>query len=167
TSEKRHPIVVDVIQSLTVVSWIDFLCTYCIPLGIILVLNIAILVKVLKLGDFWKNNTNIIQKKHKPIIMIILIVCAYAFCWFPFQCLFLMEICIKHCPKKLLKQKFPPEYLLFGYTLGYANSCINPIIYAVLSMNFRNSCSTVIDKISKSFSSSTKETLEHHNETRL
>ncbi|RWS22256.1 somatostatin receptor type 2-like protein [Leptotrombidium deliense] len=145
----------------------DYSSTYCVPLGIIIVLNIAILVKVLKLGNFWKQSTNMIQKKHKPIIMIMLIVCAYAFCWFPYQSLFLMEICIKYCPKKLLKQKFPPEYLLFGYTLGYANSCINPIIYSALSVNFRNSCSVVIDKISKSFSSSTKDSPEPNNQTRL
>ncbi|RWS24737.1 galanin receptor type 1-like protein [Leptotrombidium deliense] len=129
------------LNKLYYISWIDSMMTFYIPLTIITALNIAILVKITRMGHLWnKGNKSAIRRGNKTTIMIALIVCGFAVCWFPFQCLYLLNMI------PVLRQKFPPEYLLMGYTLGFANSCLNPIIYSLLSEKFRKSCTNTYRK---------------------
>ncbi|RWS22923.1 somatostatin receptor type 2-like protein [Leptotrombidium deliense] len=133
-----------VIKDFRIISWIDFIIGYMGPVFFISLFNVLILVKIIKRSKRRNLSAQIDRKKQrsntKSWVMILLIIFFYLICWFPFECLYIMEICIRQCPKRILKQILPPEYLILGYVLSFFNSCINPIIYSLLSENFQNAC---------------------------
>lgn len=75
-----------------------------------------------------------IRSKKRVTKMIIIVVGIFALCWLPIQILFMFQYF----------GNFPHTVVTFGIQmtcncLAYMNSCVNPILYAFLSENFRRS----------------------------
>ena len=74
-----------------------------------------------------------LSKKRKVTRMVLAVVVVFAVCWFPIHTLNLwMRLAVD----------FPYSYAtyifkVFAHTLSYANSCVNPFVYAFMGENFR------------------------------
>ena len=72
--------------------------------------------------------------KKRVTNMVVIVVCIFAICWLPINIRFLVHYFIGY-----------PEasgfyiYQVLATCLAYMNSCVNPILYAFLSENFRKS----------------------------
>lgn len=77
---------------------------------------------------------NAIVSKRRVTRLVIVVIIAFALCWLPIQVVFLMQ----HFGTNPQSRFFRTFHVLSN-CLAYANSSINPILYAFLSENFRNS----------------------------
>lgn len=131
-----------------------FLFGLVLPLFIIIILYSLMVLRLLKLGRNMKGRktdkrqskdglvkrgegkgkSENLRSKRRVMKMIIVVVMMFVLCWTPIHVMFMLQgfivedinghfICFK----------------IFCNCLAYANSCINPILYAFLSENFRNS----------------------------
>lgn len=109
---------------------------YMIPLMLICLLY-GFLLKRLLYGVVpgGSQRADSIRAKKRVTKMVVIVVLIFALCWLPIQVIFLV-------------QHFDPDYELTTETssinmaancLAYMNSCVNPILYAFLSENFRRS----------------------------
>lgn len=76
-----------------------------------------------------------IRSKKRVTKMIVIVVGIFALCWLPIQILFMIQV---------FSNFFEANVATFGIQmtsncLAYMNSCVNPILYAFLSENFRRS----------------------------
>ena len=117
--------------------WYTFLLGYAIPVAIVVVLYALVLSKVKTLGP--KGSTSSTREKrvcHRKVTRLVLIVVAvYIVCWLPYW-VFQMELTIN-------SDTDMPPWKVFVFQLitclSYTNSMLNPVIYAFLSENFRDS----------------------------
>ena len=66
--------------------------------------------------------------------MVMCVVVVFAVCWLPVYVLQLyFRFDEKHFPKTVAMYAFK----VFAHILTYANSCINPVVYAFMGRNFR------------------------------
>uniref|UniRef100_A0A914UJ00 G-protein coupled receptors family 1 profile domain-containing protein n=1 Tax=Plectus sambesii TaxID=2011161 RepID=A0A914UJ00_9BILA len=78
-----------------------------------------------------------IRAKRKVTRMVMGVVIAFAVCWLPLNiCFFFTGVVY---PKNLVGPggKWMVIFQIFSQVLAYTNSCLNPILYAFLSDNFR------------------------------
>ena len=75
------------------------------------------------------------ENKKRVTRMIFIIVSVFAVCWLPAHIRFIMQFFFRYYPEST------PFYIFqtLGTCLSYMNSCMNPILYAFLSENFRQS----------------------------
>ncbi|PIK43923.1 putative galanin receptor type 1, partial [Apostichopus japonicus] len=74
------------------------------------------------------------QTRRKVVRMLIAVVVAFTICMTPMQ-LFVLWDTVKGFP---LDTTLGQLFLPFAYAMYFLNSCLNPIIYAILSTNFRS-----------------------------
>ncbi|KAF5897074.1 galanin receptor type 1-like, partial [Clarias magur] len=78
------------------------------------------------------------RSKRKTAQTVLLVIAAFLFCWMP-QHIIAMWAEFGEFP--LTEASF--AFRIMAHCLSYGNSCVNPILYAFLSENFRKACRQV------------------------
>jgi allatostatin receptor len=109
---------------------------YVVPLQIICVLY-GFLLKRLLYGVVpgGSQRAESIRSKKRVTRMIIIVVVVFAICWLPIHICFMIQYFDPHYETNILNTSF----LMTANCIAYMNSCMNPILYAFLSENFRRS----------------------------
>ncbi|XP_064645724.1 allatostatin-A receptor-like [Lineus longissimus] len=109
-----------------------FVIGYLVPLTLIFVLYGLILRTLMKAGELGAGSLRSTTSKWRAARMVITVVLTFMLCWLPAEILFIIEF-LENRPVSI-------QWLflqVFAQVFAYANSCINPILYALLSANFR------------------------------
>ncbi|KAK3091210.1 hypothetical protein FSP39_017982 [Pinctada imbricata] len=116
-------------------TWYTFLLGFAIPLSLITVLYISVIVRLQQVGPKVKSKEK--KRSHKKVTrMVLAVISVYIICWLPYW-VFQINLTFQ---KRDHKTKEWEIYLFNGFTvLSYANSMLNPLLYAFLSENFRRS----------------------------
>ncbi|XP_015789363.1 allatostatin-A receptor-like [Tetranychus urticae] len=114
-----------------------FLSSYAIPLTLAFVLYVYMLKRL------WHNDIRTgrsVRNKRKVTRMVVVVVVIFAICWGPIHIVLTLRSQGMFEPDS----KFKLVTLIVSQILAYINSCINPILYAFLSENFRKAFRKVI-----------------------
>ena len=113
--------------------WYAFLLGFAIPVSLISVFYALVLVRLKAVGP--KIKTKEKKRTHRKVTkMVLTVIAVYVVCWLPY---WIFQVDLTFRTSHLLKW----EILLFQVftLLSYANSMLNPLLYAFLSDNFRKS----------------------------
>nr|ANO39035.1 GCR064 [Schmidtea mediterranea] len=112
-----------------------FIFAYFLPLLMISLLYGKLLCRLLhgRTSKMAQSNEALKSKK-RVTIMVVIVIVAFAACWLPIQSVFLLQIYEFDVGGPLFR-----TIHIFSNCLAYANSMVNPILYAFLSENFRRS----------------------------
>lgn len=117
-----------------------FLSSYVVPLALIFCLYMLML-KRLWFGSSPGGHVSAesLRSKKRVTRMVVVVVVIFAVCWFPIQIVLVLKSIDAYeiTPFRLMVQ-------ITSHTLAYMNSCVNPILYAFLSDNFRKAFNKVI-----------------------
>jgi allatostatin A receptor len=110
-----------------------FASSYLIPLVLISGLYLVMLCRL------WKSNLNQSKEsrrgKRRVTRLVIIVVVCFATLWLPVQLILLLKsLGLYHA-----QTSFTIALQIFAQVLAYISSCINPLLYAFLSENFRKS----------------------------
>ncbi|XP_070496167.1 allatostatin-A receptor-like [Chironomus tepperi] len=115
-----------------------FTSSYCMPLFFISFLYILMLLRL------WKSNLaqSAESKRGKKRVtrLVIVIVACFAILWFPIQLILLL----KSLDYYKAQTHWTIAFQICAHILAYASSCVNPLLYAFLSENFRKSFRKII-----------------------
>uniref|UniRef100_UPI00358E7628 somatostatin receptor type 5-like n=1 Tax=Myxine glutinosa TaxID=7769 RepID=UPI00358E7628 len=106
---------------------------FFLPLFIICLCYLLIILKV-KSSGMRVNSSKSRRSEKRVTQMVVVVVAVFVLCWLPFYILNIVNLAVE-----------PPEDMLFHclylfiVILSYTNSCANPILYAFLSENFKQS----------------------------
>ncbi|XP_077999641.1 QRFP-like peptide receptor [Glandiceps talaboti] len=81
------------------------------------------------------STSNMDRAKRKVIKMLLAVVSAFAFCWFPFQFYVVIDDNIPE--EHRLNRDYRKHVRFFFLWIGYANSAMNPIIYCGFNDSYR------------------------------
>ncbi|XP_054708576.1 allatostatin-A receptor-like [Uloborus diversus] len=117
-----------------------FLSSYIIPLGCIFVLYMLMLKRLwFGVAPGGRVSAEAVKSKKRVTRMVVVVVVIFAFCWCPIQIVLVL--------KSVSAYELNPTNIVIQITshiLAYMNSCVNPILYAFLSDNFRKAFRKVI-----------------------
>ncbi|XP_022239718.1 allatostatin-A receptor-like [Limulus polyphemus] len=117
-----------------------FLSSYVVPLVLIFALYMLMLKRLWFHGAPGGKMSAESQKSKKRVTrMVVVVVLIFAICWFPIQIVLVL--------KSLRKYELEAGTIalqISSHILAYMNSCVNPILYAFLSENFRKAFRKVI-----------------------
>nr|XP_060640395.1 somatostatin receptor type 5 [Anolis sagrei ordinatus] len=108
------------------------------PLLVICLCYLLIVIKV-KSSGIRVGSTRRRRTERKVTRMVVIIVVVFIFCWLPFYVLNIVNLIFILPEEPVLVGVFS-----FVVILSYANSCANPILYAFLSDNFKQSFQKVL-----------------------
>ncbi|XP_061182652.1 allatostatin-A receptor-like [Saccostrea echinata] len=109
-----------------------FVFGYALPLTLICILYGCILKRLQNRSvATWRQRRRSFYTQRRVTRIIITFVMAFALCWLPIQVIFLIESFTNY--EQTIESA---AGLMTANCLAYVNSCINPIIYAFLSVNF-------------------------------
>lgn len=117
---------------------IFFITSYLLPLIFISILYCLMLMRL------WRSNLSQSKEskrgKKRITRLVLIIVAAFAALWFPIQIILLLK------SKGMYSSSthFTIALQIVAHILAYASSCVNPLLYAFLSENFRKSFRKVI-----------------------
>ncbi|XP_054756718.2 G-protein coupled receptor 54-like [Lytechinus pictus] len=118
----------------------SFISMYLLPLIIILVCYANILLMVWRKSSAGTESAaaheRSIRQKRKITRMVFIVVLLFAVCWLPIQCILLWN----NFHSKLAQSMNPitlGSLHFFSLCLSYANSCVNPFIYAFTTASFK------------------------------
>ncbi|XP_076003102.1 galanin receptor type 1b [Genypterus blacodes] len=80
------------------------------------------------------------RSKRKTAQTVLLVVTAFLICWMPYH---IIAMWVEFGTFPLNDASF--AFRIISHCLSYGNSCINPILYAFLSENFRKACRQVFN----------------------
>ncbi|XP_006135388.2 type-2 angiotensin II receptor [Pelodiscus sinensis] len=107
---------------------------FLIPLTVIATCYMCIWMHLLKAQEFRKNK----PKRDKVLRLVVAVVVAFLICWLPFHVLTFMDALVRmrlinNCDITTLIDTTLP----FGICMGFANSCINPLLYCFIGHQFQ------------------------------
>lgn len=114
--------------------WYSFILGFAIPVSLISVFYVLVIVRLRQVGPAKKSKEK--RRSHRRVTRLVLtVVAVYVVCWLPYWC-FQAYIVFND-----INVKDAVLVLVFnGFTvLSFANSTLNPFLYAFLSDNFRKS----------------------------
>ncbi|CAO1382419.1 unnamed protein product [Diamesa hyperborea] len=110
-----------------------FLSSYIIPLALISFLYVGMLASLWKgAAPGGKVSAESRRGKKRVTRMIVVVVLAFAICWLPIQIILVLKSLHMYDTTALTV-----GLQIISHVLAYTNSCVNPILYAFLSENFR------------------------------
>ena len=125
--------------------WYALLLGFAIPVALISVFYALVVVRLRSVGP--KRRTKEKKKSHRKVTkMVLTIIAVYVICWLPYW--------VFQAVLSLKTEIMPPwttDLFQIITVLSYANSMLNPLLYAFLSDNFRKSfikafkCATVAE----------------------
>lgn len=108
---------------------------FLIPMTIIATCNICIRVHLMKARGLGKNR----QKRDRVLKVVAAVVVAFLICWLPFHILtFLDALTWMHVINQCWIVSAIDSALPFGISMGFANSCINPLLYYLIGNQFQD-----------------------------
>ncbi|TRY68475.1 hypothetical protein TCAL_12840 [Tigriopus californicus] len=112
-----------------------FISGYAIPLTLIILMYLKMLSRLWHpVGHQISQDS--LRNKRRVTKLVLVVIVVFAVCWAPIQFVLLMKAL------KVYQTKGPEDFpriifQIFAHILAYVNSCVNPILYAFLSDNFR------------------------------
>ncbi|XP_013395481.1 somatostatin receptor type 2 [Lingula anatina] len=120
----------DKLTSAQAFTWYTFLMGYAIPVALISVFYTLVVVRVGQMGP--ASGSEGANRTHRRVTRMVLIVIAvYIVCWMPF---YIQQVLLVH---GVIVGDV--KMSLFNTILAYANSMMNPFLYAFFSENFKKS----------------------------
>ena len=133
--------------SLHIYYLITFIFLYCAPLLILMVLY------TLMSRKLWKRKIpgNVTEERHKSskqekrrvIIALVSITVVFAVFWFPAHAMHY----VTYFRRTDVLPKIPMEFRRLFYSIGHANSCVNPCLYVVLSRGYRRYMLQILQRL--------------------
>lgn len=117
-----------------------FLSSYIIPLGLIFCLYMLMLKRLwFGVAPGGRVSAESVKSKKRVTRMVVVVVVIFACCWCPIQIVLVLKSAsaFELNPTNIVIQ-------ITSHILAYMNSCVNPILYAFLSDNFRKAFRKVI-----------------------
>ncbi|XP_015590919.1 allatostatin-A receptor isoform X1 [Cephus cinctus] len=113
-----------------------FLSSYIVPLALICGLYICMLLRLWRGAHVSAESR---RGKKRVTRLVLVVVGVFAICWCPLQ-IILVSKSLEHYPLT------PTAVMvqIVSHVLAYTNSCVNPILYAFLSDNFRKAFRKII-----------------------
>lgn len=113
----------------------SFTLGFLIPCVLILLFYFLVICKLRTVGP--KNKSREKKKSHRKVTYLVLtVVTVYVLCWLPY---WIGQVYITFLPPSQTHTDASLTFLLLTGCLSYANSAMNPILYAFLSENFKKS----------------------------
>ncbi|KAL9885482.1 allatostatin A receptor 1 isoform 1-T2 [Glossina fuscipes fuscipes] len=116
-----------------------FLSSYVAPLTLICFLYIGMLARLWKSAPGCKPSAESRKGKRRVTRMVVVVVLAFAICWLPIHIILVLKALNLY-----VNTHVTIIMQIFAHVLAYTNSCINPILYAFLSDNFRKAFRKVV-----------------------
>nr|XP_056715894.1 type-2 angiotensin II receptor [Euleptes europaea] len=108
---------------------------FLIPMAIIATCYIRIRVRLMKARGLGKNK----QKRDRVLKVVAAVVVAFLICWLPFHVLtFLDALTWMHVINECWIVSAIDTALPFGISMGFANSCMNPLLYYLIGNQFQD-----------------------------
>ncbi|VEL33864.1 unnamed protein product [Protopolystoma xenopodis] len=131
-------------QRLCIITYLDqpslfndlfFIFGYLVPFGVISVLY-GLLVNRLLCGRTARmaQSSEAQRSKKRVTRMVVVVVCVFGVCWLPIQVIFMLQF---HTEIMRRYTDIATPFQVISNFLAYANSSMNPVLYAFLSDNFR------------------------------
>uniref|UniRef100_A0A0N4ZXS0 G_PROTEIN_RECEP_F1_2 domain-containing protein n=1 Tax=Parastrongyloides trichosuri TaxID=131310 RepID=A0A0N4ZXS0_PARTI len=126
---------------------------YVIPLAITCVLYFYMLRRLWhRPGGYKQSSTKTHHRtqsentraKKKATKLILIVVVIWAFCWLPFNLVSMLSGIVYPSTVTQLWGKFATVCTVAAQILAYANSCLNPILYALISESYRKGFISVL-----------------------
>ncbi|XP_022653392.1 somatostatin receptor type 2-like [Varroa destructor] len=115
----------------------SFFLGFAIPLVLILVFYFLVIFKLSKVGPKTKSKNK--KRSHRKVTYLVLtVITCYIFCWLPYW-VGQIIIILRPPSSNVQRSQFQVAVFLLSGCLAYANSAINPVLYAFLSDNFKKS----------------------------
>jgi allatostatin receptor len=114
-----------------------FFCfAYILPLGAVCVLYGRMIKRLLSAGrpGGAGQSAEALRNKRRVTRLIVIVVAMFAVCWMPIQLILMLQFFFRY-PETTTGFALK----IVANCLSYANHCINPVIYAFFSENFRRS----------------------------
>ncbi|KAJ6635357.1 Allatostatin-A receptor [Pseudolycoriella hygida] len=109
-----------------------FLSSYVVPLTLICLLYMGMLARLWKGAPGCKPSAESRKGKRRVTRMVCVVVLAFAVCWLPIQIILVLKsFSLYH------SSHITVTIQIVSHVLAYTNSCVNPVLYAFLSENFR------------------------------
>ncbi|KAM3185535.1 hypothetical protein ACTXT7_006141 [Hymenolepis weldensis] len=119
---------------------IFFVLGYAFPLALIC-LFYSVLLKELLCGRVSKMSKSVEahKGKRKATKLVIIVISVFAACWLPIQVIFMYQSFYSDSSTMTFR-----VFHIMGNVLAYANSCVNPLLYAFFSDTFRAGFTSLI-----------------------
>ncbi|XP_071034555.1 somatostatin receptor type 2-like [Parasteatoda tepidariorum] len=113
----------------------SFTLGFAIPLILILLFYFLVICKLRTVGP--KNRSKEKKRSHRKVTYLVLtVITVYVICWLPY---WITQVYITLLPPRQGQSQIGFIIILLAGMLAYANSAMNPILYAFLSDNFKKS----------------------------
>ncbi|XP_034670656.1 allatostatin-A receptor [Drosophila subobscura] len=116
-----------------------FLSSYVAPLTLICFLYMGMLARLWKSAPGCKPSAESRKGKRRVTRMVVVVVLAFAICWLPIHVILVLKALDMYGGSHL-----SVIIQIISHVVAYTNSCINPILYAFLSDNFRKAFRKVV-----------------------
>lgn len=113
-----------------------FVSGYAIPLSVIVILYVFMLRRLWNPAVGRQVSKDALRNKRRVTKLVLVVIVVFAVCWAPIHFVFVFKAV------GIYTTKVPEDFKLIvfqilSHVLAYVNSCVNPILYAFLSDNFR------------------------------
>ncbi|XP_029462194.1 G-protein coupled receptor 1 [Rhinatrema bivittatum] len=114
-----------VVLTHNILSWIRFLCGYLVPLLTMIICYSLLIIQVKK---------RTVLTSSKFFWTVLAVVVAFFICWTPYHIFSILELAVHH-------SQHLHHWMRYGMplatSLAFINSCLNPILYVLISKMFR------------------------------